>query len=572
MKHTTYTTIGIACFLIGVGSLVAPMGCSCTGDTSGLEPQLTDAEQPDPEETATAAPDRQSPAAIVPVVIEEEDEVALPFEDEGEPEEEPAVEEPEEEAEEATEDPEGSTEEAEEAEEEPEEPGRDYPLEAVAYQFITNVVAEPAPRAQVIGYLRRGARVRVTERVEGRGCSRGWHEVEGGGYLCDGGGVTVAEHPADWPDAAPQPRLEDPLPYDYYGAVRDYVPEYREIPSQEQIAQAQRFARSIRLEREGVEEDEEANEEASSAEGEATADSAESSGASEGSTEAASAAEAVEESELEIPSHVRMLHYRGFIVSSMERQGRWQKTVRGRYVERAKYTEREAPTFHGVELGEEMMLPIGFVTHGRAKALRPRPGNQLRFDVAGTLRRLSAVPILGEVYRGERRYLSIGRRLLARSNILAVAEPTERPPHIGPNERWIDIDLSEQMLVAYEGDRPVYVTLVSTGRSADGFGTPTGSFRIRTKHVSATMDDPDGGDEAYSIEDVPWTMYFHESYALHAAFWHNNFGRERSHGCVNLAPADARWLFFWAGPELPPGWHGIRSSRERLGTAIIIRD
>jgi lipoprotein-anchoring transpeptidase ErfK/SrfK len=85
------------------------------------------------------------------------------------------------------------------------------------------------------------------------------------------------------------------------------------------------------------------------------------------------------------------------------------------------------------------------------------------------------------------------------------------------------------------------------------------------------MDDPDGGAEAYSIEDVPWTMYFHESYALHGAFWHNLFGRERSHGCVNLSPADARWLFFWAGPTLPSGWHGVRSTSDNPGTAVVIR-
>ena len=97
-----------------------------------------------------------------------------------------------------------------------------------------------------------------------------------------------------------------------------------------------------------------------------------------------------------------------------------------------------------------------------------------------------------------------------------------------------------------EGDRPVFATLVSSGRAADGFGTPTGSFRIRTKHVSATMDDPDGGAEAYSIEDVPWTMYFDGARALHGAYWRTRFGYPQSHGCVNLSTGDSHWLFNWA--------------------------
>jgi len=67
-----------------------------------------------------------------------------------------------------------------------------------------------------------------------------------------------------------------------------------------------------------------------------------------------------------------------------------------------------------------------------------------------------------------------------------------------------------------------------------------GTFRIREKHIAATMEDDGGGDGVYSIQDVPWIMYFEGSYALHGAFWHSMFGREKSHGCVNMTPHDAR--------------------------------
>lgn len=559
MKHTTSTSI-VASSLICWFCASACVGCSCSGDDIEVD---IDSEQVELNASAPAAtpPPPEILAQAAAAAREEPEEHPLPVEEDSE-EETPAEEAVEEATEEATE---------EAAEEEAAEDT--YPLQAVAYQFITNVVSAPRSGSRVIGYLRRGARVRVTERVRGRGCTRGWHEVEGGGYVCHADGVVVGESPEDWPDAPAPPRLDEPLPYDYMSSVRDNVPEYWERPSSEQESQVATAIRALRAaqeaesaEQEDVDVDETPEEE--------TVDEpqpADEEASDEEDDRAAQDDEDEEEPERVLPSSVRMLLSRGFIVSVTETVGRWYRTVRGRYIDRTVLTEREAPEFQGVELGSEMTLPLAFVVRGRAKALRPRPGSTLRFEVAGTLRRLSALPVLGEVMRGDQRYISVGKRLLARADILAIAEPIERPPHVGADEQWIDICLSTQTLVAYEGDSPVYATLVSSGRSSDGYGTPTGSFRIATKHVSTTMDDPNGGDEAYSIEDVPWTMYFHESYALHGAFWHNHFGRERSHGCVNLSPADARWLFFWATPELPPGWHGVRGRTGNTGTAVIIR-
>jgi len=131
----------------------------------------------------------------------------------------------------------------------------------------------------------------------------------------------------------------------------------------------------------------------------------------------------------------------------------------------------------------------------------------------------------------------------------AKIEDREQPPEVDESETWLDIDLASQSLVAYVGSQPVFATLVSTGRIKDeldplkNFETPTGEFRITSKHLSATMDGDHAIHGPYSIEDVPYVMYFQLAYALHAAFWHNSFGWPRSHGCINLAPADARWAF-----------------------------
>ena len=85
--------------------------------------------------------------------------------------------------------------------------------------------------------------------------------------------------------------------------------------------------------------------------------------------------------------------------------------------------------------------------------------------------------------------------------------------------------------------------------------TIRGIFYIHAKHVSGTMDGEEGSD-SFDLRDVPYIQYFHEGYALHGAYWHDDFGKPRSHGCVNLAPADAAWLFDWTDPPVPAEWHG----------------
>ena len=154
--------------------------------------------------------------------------------------------------------------------------------------------------------------------------------------------------------------------------------------------------------------------------------------------------------------------------------------------------------------------------------------------------------------------------------------PAERPDEVGPDEKWIEVNLSDQYVVAYEGDTPVYATLTSTGRAfhpddpeAD-FLTPTGIFRVRAKHLAATMDGDTAADGPYSIHDVPYVMYFQLAYALHGAFWHRAFGFPRSHGCVNLAPRDAQWIFNWSDPYVRPGWHGAYPTEDAPGTWIWI--
>jgi lipoprotein-anchoring transpeptidase ErfK/SrfK len=110
---------------------------------------------------------------------------------------------------------------------------------------------------------------------------------------------------------------------------------------------------------------------------------------------------------------------------------------------------------------------------------------------------------------------------------------------VGGNVRWIDVDLSQQRLTAYEGQKVVRTVLVSTGLSQTP--TPVGRFRIYVKYRYDDMSGPD-----YYLADVPYVMYFYRGYGLHGTYWHDNFGQPMSHGCVNLPTSEAAWLFEWA--------------------------
>jgi LysM repeat protein len=143
----------------------------------------------------------------------------------------------------------------------------------------------------------------------------------------------------------------------------------------------------------------------------------------------------------------------------------------------------------------------------------------------------------------------VGQRLIipaAGSSSPASSTPSVTPTSPGSaGEKWIDVNLSTQTLLAYEGAQVVYTARVSTGVS--WYPTPAGTFYIQRKY---RYDDMTGGSRArgdyYYLPDVPYCMYYYAGYALHGTYWHNNFGTPMSHGCTNLSTADAGWIFNWA--------------------------
>jgi len=241
------------------------------------------------------------------------------------------------------------------------------------------------------------------------------------------------------------------------------------------------------------------------------------------------------------------------------------RTRRHLWVERGSVHFVEGSAFHGEKLRRGETLDIAWVSVRPAKIFE-RPGGR----AVRTLERHTLVH-LGET-KGA--WVQLKRGGWMKRVALAQPRRLAPPEGVGPADRWIDIDIEQQTLVAYEGTTPLFATLVSTGRNSKASQTPNGVFQIWVKLDYSDMDDLERTDvdKNYAIQDVPWVQFFRGSYGFHAAFWHNDFGRRRSHGCINLSPSDARYLFTFTNPVLPPGWNAILPMPEDRPTTIVVRD
>ncbi len=142
---------------------------------------------------------------------------------------------------------------------------------------------------------------------------------------------------------------------------------------------------------------------------------------------------------------------------------------------------------------------------------------------------------------------------------------------------WLEASILGGWLVAFEGTRPVYATMISAGRGGtphpdkdplETASTPTGKYSIGGKFRTATMLS---SSTPIVHMDVPWTQNFSGPHAIHSAYWHDDWGSLKSAGCVNVSPLDGKWLFEFSEPEVPEGWHGVRYvSRYGGGSTVFL--
>ena len=501
-------------------------------------------------------------------------------------------------------------------------------LHAAAGYEVVAIHAAPRKDSDHVGFLRIGTRLRATEKIVNDDCPRGWHQLEGGGYACASRGLMVDAKPPFMSYQPAAPRVAEPFPYDWAYVRQWNTPQWWQVPNAEQLA----ATRELRVVREsertgeplpGTEPaaggtgggggesdaalpppDGEGGEAAGDGGGEAGNDTPEPAPpepAPDPAPDPAAEPEPEEEKEpVNIPFSPSMPWLeKGYFLSLGEtiRDGdrSYWRTARGGVVEKSNAHPYEPRDFHGAELFSGVDFPVGFVmVKGGTKLLELGKDDKLH-SVGKQLDKRAFLDLGEEVEINGRAYFTVlpypppeptqeagdggedadgEPQLLVKADIMRMPDLQPIPKGLDAWDRWIDVDITKQMLVAYEGSRPVYVTLVSTGKKGsdeEPFETPTGRFRIRSKQITSNMDGATATDGNYAIQDVPWVMYFQGSYALHGAFWHESFGYVRSHGCVNLGPTDARWLFYWTTPFVPEFWHGVSSSDDNPGTTIVIR-
>jgi hypothetical protein len=189
--------------------------------------------------------------------------------------------------------------------------------------------------------------------------------------------------------------------------------------------------------------------------------------------------------------------------------------------------------------------------------------------------RFVQVAVHETVARAGRHWLRIGEGRWLSERDVRRPRAAELPRDLRAGERWIDVDVEQQVLTAYVGTSPVFATLVSTGKGprSSTLSTPLGQHRIWVKLRTSDMTNLENEEASryYAMEEVPWVMYFEKGYGLHGAYWHRSFGRVRSHGCVNLSPADAARVFAWTSPRLPAGWNAVLPTAHDPGTLVRVR-
>ena len=437
--------------------------------------------------------------------------------------------------------------------EEPPEPGipTDGPR---VYGLTRNVWIRSAPQDDVqwIGSLWLGSSVKVRgpERVPGAGCANEWVPIEPRGWVCvdDRRATMNPELPALVRLYPERPRVETPWPHQYASVPAD-VTRFR-LPPEVALgapgAAELQAALPFPLAKDG------------------TPDLPP--GLYEGRTKMVARSELAYVRELTLGEHTYV------VMPDLS------------FVRRDKIEPVRTTDFAGVELKGDEQLPLAFV-QGKTSQRYQLSADGVATPVGEWLERFSHLGLSGQtreidglLYRELR-----GSTDWVRDRSVTVVEPKAKLPwgDTPPPGRatWIEISVLGGWLVAFEGARPVYATMISAGRGGTPVqgrdpvstaSTPIGRFFITGKFETATMES---STTPIVHGDVPWTQNFSGPHAIHSAYWHDQWGDLKSAGCVNVSPRDGKWLFGFTEPPVPEGWHAVKHvPRDGPATLVILHE
>lgn len=450
--------------------------------------------------------------------------------------------------------------------------------------MTVSIYPKPDKHSDPIGYLRVGARVaRSKDPVTKRDCPAGWYAVRPVGFVCVGDDATIKlDHPVAKAIQV-EPHRDWAMPY-HYAFSRAIAPNYLRIPTKDE-----QFQYEMRLERhlrnwEKLKEKWDvltvgANDVPLDERGVAIgAIPEEAKPLDQSARWGGDGHDEVPwwlKGERRIPNlssfrappyavianrikrHSGMALIGSFVAGEDAQNRRFAISTDARLLPADKLKADSGSPFHGQYI-KDIGLPVAWARKAGATWWDVKGGDLVKGERLGWR---EFIPLTGTVKNlmGVRMVEAKNGRWLKSEDLRTAAKPVKPPSWARRGTKWIDISIISQTLVLWDGDRPTYATLVSTGKDGAGdpaktLSTPQGNFRIYQKHITTTMDS-NVADHEFELRDVPWVMYFKGGYALHGAYWHDDFGRVRSHGCVNMAPIDARFAFMWSTPQLPDHWH-----------------
>jgi hypothetical protein len=447
-------------------------------------------------------------------------------------------------------------------------------------QYLTWIWAKPQVKGRFLGTIRVGDSValRSEDKVVGQGCRRGFFQIEPRGFVCHDRTVTRDSNTSFLKAVEATAPVAGPFPYRY--ALSNGAPMYLRVPSAlEQKRSEWRYGKAGEFRPLGMFQ--------RGHEHLATTQPIEPEhGIPDFLRDGGSARGKVKQLLRRTIPHGSMLSYtRAFDVEGRTFLLSADLTV----VPADRVRQFKRSTFRGVELGDAVSLPVGWFRVEPRPRYRRNDEGRIEPD-GGTWPVRSWVRVVGpEVEQDGKRFVptALSSTGSARPSFAAVDDITVVRPErslpfgVAAGSKWILVRITAGTLVAYEGLRPVFVTLISPGQGGVPMKgrdhvkystTPLGAYRITYKDRASTMSPEMGEDRSFWIADVPFTQYFNPPFALHAAYWHEKFGEFMSGGCVNASPIDAQWLFGWTDPQVPDGWQGATGAgaKENGGTTTVV--
>jgi hypothetical protein len=439
----------------------------------------------------------------------------------------------------------------------------------------------PAPgRNAWFGYLSLGGSVAVRgasleeARVGGGGSCDAWYRVEPRGVVCVGRDATTdANDPTVVALAANAPRLDSPWPFDYGESIG--APRYDKLPTAREQGQREalfdEFRDKVRRARGLTDPDA-----IGAIDKHLIGIDLQPTGIP--APTLFEAGPRVREPRKAIARASTVAYTRAFDADDRS----WLLTSDHALMPRDKVRPYPRSSFQGIHLDDgDKKLPIAF--------FRKKPRPKYRRDQAGGFVPTGEdwavrtwVGLTGEsVEHDEKKFYATREAgVWASEDDATVVRGSDEPPKVvGTSERntWVEVSVIQGWLIAYEGKRPVFVTLISPGRGLtpvpgkdplETASTPTGIFRVDGKFRTATMVSSTNENIVHS--DVMYVQNFHGPHSLHGAYWHDAWGEGKSGGCINLSPIDSKWLFEWTEPAVPEGWHGLRSTSEAGPATTVV--